>query len=474
MANLLGVNTGGDTQLDQLVNAFRQTQQPQVDNLQNRKQQLTRQQTYFNQLNNRLNSFITQLDNLSGDDISDDFAAKKVDSSDDNYVTATASATALRGVNTVKVERLATSDILISDRMQSEEVLGLTGTFTVSMRGSEGENVSVDVELDGSETNLQAMNKLATAINDNDDLQFNVGVVRDTTTTARLTIRSQITGSDNAVSFVDSPLLAAFGLDSAALGSGDSRALNTDSTAGFKVSDVADLNSRAEINGIGVTRGSNTIDDALEGVAFQLIKPQEETDSEVLLTTDVNDTAVEDMIEPFLGRYNDVMNFLTSNEGRDMRRGDPAISSLYQRMRFIVADRVTTQDDGGPEYLANLGIEADNRGLLRITDREKLVDLLEENAQFVANLFSSEDGIISKMQNAVDTLKGEDGLITQRSLSLSDQIDAQDDRIEQLERRLDRQSESLRKQYTSLLEALFEQQGQTSAFGAFNQGLAAQ
>jgi flagellar hook-associated protein 2 len=358
--------------------------------------------------------------------------------------------------------------------MQSEEVLGLTGTFTVSLRGSEGENVSVDVELDGSETNLQAMNKLATAINDNDDLQFNVGVVRDTTTTARLTIRSQITGSDNAVSFVDSPLLAAFGLDSAALGSGDSRALNTDSTAGFKVSDVADLNSRAEINGIGVTRGSNTIDDALEGVAFQLIKPQEETDSEVLLTTDVNDTAVEDMIEPFLGRYNDVMNFLTSNEGRDMRRGDPAISSLYQRMRFIVADRVTTQDDGGPEYLANLGIEADNRGLLRITDREKLVDLLEENAQFVANLFSSEDGIISKMQNAVDTLKGEDGLITQRSLSLSDQIDAQDDRIEQLERRLDRQSESLRKQYTSLLEALFEQQGQTSAFGAFNQGLAAQ
>jgi flagellar hook-associated protein 2 len=112
--------------------------------------------------------------------------------------------------------------------------------------------------------------------------------------------------------------------------------------------------------------------------------------------------------------------------------------------------------------------------LLRITDREKLVDLLEENAQFVANLFSSEDGIISKMQNAVDTLKGEDGLITQRSLSLSDQIDAQDDRIEQLERRLDRQSESLRIQYTSLLEALFEQQGQTSAFGAFNQGLAAQ
>jgi len=475
MANLLGVNTGSDTQLDQLVNAFRQTQQPQVTKLESRKQELTRQQSYFNQLNTRLNSFITQLDNLSSDTVSEEFAAKKVESSDDSYVTATASAEAIRGINTVKVKRLATSDILISDRMISSVNLGLSGTQNIVFRDKDGGNVEVSVELDGTETNLEAMSKLASAINENEDLSFNVGVVKDTTTTARLTIRSGETGSENAIVFDDSALLTSFGLINGQLNLGDgSRKVSDSSLAGYKTSAVVDLDSEAEINGINVTRSTNSISDALEGITFELVKPQEETDSEVVLTTDVNQAAVEDMIQPFLGTYNDIMSFLTSSEGKTMRRSDPALSSLYQRMRIIVAERVSSQDEGGPQYLANIGVEADSRGLLRITDQEQLTNLLEDNPSFVEKIFSSEDGVVSKMQLALNTLKGDDGLITQRSLSLSDQIDAQDDRIEQLERRLDRQSETLRKQYTSLLEALYEQQGQTSAYSAFNQGLAAQ
>jgi flagellar hook-associated protein 2 len=137
-----------------------------------------------------------------------------------------------------------------------------------------------------------------------------------------------------------------------------------------------------------------------------------------------------------------------------------------------VAERITTQEEGGPEYFSNLGIEADSRGLLSIGDREKLTLLLEENPSHVTNIFSSGDGVVAKLQGALETLKGDDGLLTQRSLSLSNQIDSQDERIDQMNRRLDRQAETLRKQYTSLLEALYEQQGQTSAYGAFNQGLA--
>lgn len=473
MSSLLGVNTGNDTQLDQLVAAYRQSQQPQVDKLQAKKNQLTRQQTYFNNLNTRLNSFITQLDNLSAENVGQDFAAKKVVSSDNSYVTATASHSAVKGVNTIKVQRLATSDILISDKMQSDSLIGLSGTQDITLRGKDGNDITIQVELDGTETNLQAMNKLAAAINGNEELAYSAGVVKDTSTTARFTIRSTETGADNAVAFQDSALLGALGISNSSLDiGGGERRIADSSSAGYKVSAASDLDSLSEINGIAVSRSGNSISDAIEGMTFQLIKPQEATDTEIVLTTDVNDTAVEEMIQPFIKAYNDTMSFLTSNEGKDMRRSDPSLSSLYQRMRLIVAERITTQEEGGPEYFSNIGIESDSRGLLSIGDRQQLVDLLEENPQLVTNIFASEDGVVAKLQNALETLKGDDGLITQRSLSLSDQIDSQDDRIEQLNRRLDRQAETLRKQYTSLLEALYEQQGQTSAYGAFNQGLA--
>ncbi|GAB5464623.1 MAG: hypothetical protein Kapaf2KO_00590 [Candidatus Kapaibacteriales bacterium] len=441
-----------------------------MNTLQSKKNDLTRQRTFFNQLNTRLNTFITQLDSLSADNIGSKFSSKKVESSDDSFVTATASPSSAKGTNSIKVKRLASNDILISNRIDSGSSLGLSGTQTITFRGTEGNNVELSIELTGDETAQEAMKLLADTINDSEELGLVAGNVKDTESTSRLSIRSENSGTSNSIVFADSNLLSALGIETSLFADTSSRTIAGKQTAGFKQADVSLLNSLADINGIEVVRSTNNIDDAIEGMTFELKKVQDESDGEILLETDANRDAVDDLINPFISAYNGVMSFLTSAEGRNMRRSDPSISSLYQKMRFILSERVTTQIDGGPEYLANIGLDVNSNGTLSLTNSERLYEILETDPEFISNLFSSADGVVAKMQAAVETLKGDDGLITQKTLSISDQIDAQDDRIEQLNNRIDRQAESLRKQYTNLLEALFEQEGQTSAFNVFSQG----
>jgi flagellar capping protein FliD len=122
MANLFNIGGGSsNSQLDQLVAAYRSTQQPQVTRLEQQKAKLEKSSSYYNNLNSRLNSIITQLDKFDTDDVEDKFTTKKVSSSASEYATASANGEAVDGVNTLKVKRLASADMLISSQLNSTD-----------------------------------------------------------------------------------------------------------------------------------------------------------------------------------------------------------------------------------------------------------------------------------------------------------------------------------------------------------------
>lgn len=468
MSDLFNVGgSGGNSQLDQLVAAYKATQKPQVDRLVQKRTQLERSSNYYTNLNSRLNTMIDQFDRMEADDAYENFSSRKVTSSGSDFATASANSTALEGINTVKVNRLASTDILISSRLQIEEEFGVTGNQLIEFKIN-GESKTVTVEFDGTENNSDALTKVVNAINGTEDLGLIAGKVNDTTTTTRLTLRNQNLGADFKIDFEDSEVLTKLGITQADLNpNSDSRTISSDLKAGYKTADPNNLSSSATINGINVTRNTNTLDDVLTGVNITLNKVQTEDDPEVILTTSVNNENVESFIQPFLDNYNNLIRFLNSD--RDQLRSDSALSGLRFSLRSVLTQEVTSAEEGNPRYITNIGLNISSDGTLTIGNKERLAELLKEDPKKVADIFLSEDGLVKKVKDSVNRLKGEDDVIKNKTLDIANQIDSQKKKITDLEARIDRQANAQRNQYRRILEAFYGAQAQYNSFNSFMQ-----
>ena len=473
-------SSSSQTQLDALLASYRATEQPKIDALNTQKYTLQNTQAFYNSLNSKLNSLVSVLDTFGTYTVSnnigsfiklstidDKFGAKSVGSSNTNVINATATSGAFTGTASMRVERLATSDVLISKQMTLSDSFGISAgdkTFSISTNGT---SKDVTLTLDGTETNEQALQKIASAINNTTDIGINATVVKDTKATARISLSSKSTGAENNIQFTDADgLLSTLGID-ATLGAGTaSRVIATDSTAGFIQADSNVLNAKLNVNGINVYRGSNSVSDVITGLTINLSKPQESTEQSVVLTTQVNTSSVKDLINSVLTPLNDIMNLLNSN--KSILRSESTVNTLKSNIRSLASTKVASiTEEAAPKYLTDLGITVNDSGNFILSDTTKLEKYLKDNPQKVADLFSASDGIITKVNDMIYNLQGSKGLISSRRDSLNSQITGYDKRIKDTQARIDSQTEVLKKQYTSLLETFYKAQGQYSMMSSY-------
>lgn len=489
MADISGANSNL-SQLDQLEIAFRQSQQFQIDRLEEKKQAIENKSTFFNSLNSRLNSIVSRIDTFELDNAPDRFRAKQVISSSSDFVTATASGDALEGVNTVRVNRLAKNDLLISGRYELERDFEITGIKSLEfIVGDEIKTVEVDFDqlladkkellisngtLDGDISDVKlnyddAVTGIIRAVN-LADIGINTSSVKDSNSTARMTFRAVSSGTDGSISFNDSDIFSSIGLLKDDLVDEDgNRRIVSDSEAGYRVSDKNELDASAVINGVNVTSSSNSIGDAVEGLTIELKQVQSSDDFEVVLNTSINTKEVTDFITPFIASFNELVNFL--REEREIVQTESSASSLSFRLRSLLSERITTAKEGNPNFITNIGLSVNSDGTLSISDNSRLEELLEEDPQKVIDIFISGDGIIDKVKSAVEVLKNDDeDFIRDRTLALADQIDNEQNRIENVQDRIDRQAQAQRDQFQRVLEAFFEAQTQFNSYSAFFQG----
>ncbi|HVO75253.1 MAG TPA: flagellar filament capping protein FliD [Ignavibacteriaceae bacterium] len=97
------------------------------------------------------------------------FSVKAASSSNTNFLTAAADSSASYGVYDFRINQLAKNDTAVSKDLNSSALQGLSGTYSFIIKtgdGSTGEFASsVDVTLDGTESNKQLMQKIKDAIN---------------------------------------------------------------------------------------------------------------------------------------------------------------------------------------------------------------------------------------------------------------------------------------------------------------------
>ncbi len=465
MGSYFGISTAGSTDTDQLINAFRKEKQPQLDKLTNKKQELEKARSFYSTFNSRINSLQTKLDEFDIDSVIKKFDTRKVTSSDDSVINASVNSDANIGNINVKVNQLARTDNLISDRISLDDNYGVkTGdySFTISTGDKSAE---ISVTLNGEETNEEAMNKITAAINDNEELNVSASMIRDTSTTGRISIMSADTGQDNRISIEGSnKLLQPLGLNKNLDANSSSRRAMTATKAGYVTANVSDLNSQLTVNGINVQRNSNSIDDLISGTTLNLLKAQSDDELPVTLTTGIDTDAVIKAIKPMLDSYNSTLSHLSSN--KDLRRNDPSISSLQSRIRSLSTQALTSENSSENRYLMEIGISVDSSGKLSFDDKDKLEEALKEDPQKVADLFVGSNGFVNKIKDTINGLSGTEGLIQSKRDSLTNQIEYNKKRTQDVQSRIDQEADNLRKEYSSYVETYLEAQNQYSLLSA--------
>ncbi len=509
------ISSTSNTLVDQYVAAFVNTQQYRYTTLDTKYDQLQLKQNFFTQLNSKLNSLLSAMDRfgsfknvttgegesavterkyVSANDIGSKFVTRKVVLSQNDYISASASGKALTGLSNVKVLQLATTDSYIGARVDiaktTDDEGNMVGTLSDELKANlvDGKG-SVKFEINGKEVNIEytkddtnedVMKKIVNTLNKDSDIndKVNVAFIKDTDGTARLTFAAKKTGADNAITIKSTSEEASF------LGIGNgSRTEYQDGEAGggFVTANTDNLNSKIKVNGITITRGTNTIDDAIDGVTINLKKVHAETDAPTTLDTQIDTDAVIRLMDPLIQAFNSVSSFVTAN--KTAHGNDASMVGLASTLRGLVSTNIASfgdnnipdgyyiNEDTKPiKYLAELGFKVGADGVLTLSDTSKIAGLLktDDGAKLISDAIQGFTENLGKQMEALLSRDNKTGLVQSRLSSISQQIDSNNKKIEQVDKSIERLAAATRKQYTAYLSAYYNAQNQAALLSMFS------
>ncbi len=394
------------------------------------------------------------------------------------------------GSHSVQIDRLARVDTRLTKQFNRADsslsaFFGANGaqTFSISVgHPTEADpnarvDVSVTVDPVGT-TDEEILKEIRTAIDDamsaaveageiESDERAYASVVNETSTTSRLSLRSASTGYAHRIEFNDSGagLLSFLEINTNALQTG---------TSGGQVTEVGTgetdslLNAKLVVDGVTIYRNENRITDAIDGATLTL---KNVTDTVQEFNVDTNSESIRTEINEFISKYNEILTFISGKSQIDAdtdTRGDFANDSAFRGLRFNMRNEmvrsVTGQGAGAPASLADIGITINKDGTLTLSDEDKLLTAIREDADGFKKLFSGPDGYATRLQTRVDEFLGTGGLIKKREEVLENKISRLSDRITDWDDKLLRRENSLRMEYARLREALAAFQNQQSSF----------
>jgi flagellar hook-associated protein 2 len=278
----------------------------------------------------------------------------------------------------------------------------------------------------------------------------------------RLQVMAKDPGLTNAVSFGESPGIT-LGL----------------SVAGSMI--VPPLDANFSVNGLSMTRSSNTVQNAIPGVTLELKAP---TAAATPITVNiVRDTEpLKGKLEDFITNYNFTIQlinkeFAYTGEARvgDSLSGDAALRGMKDRLAMTV---VTSLSGFTSPYnrLASLGITTQNDGTLEF-EAATFDDVMATNEDEVITFFIGDAtaGTIGLAETFDDLISqyvdSGDGILTKKVSGYSDQVSDIDDQIDDMERRIDKYEQRLRMQFAAMEQAISQMQSQGSQMMGMLQSL---
>ncbi len=333
---------------------------------------------------------------------------------DDDVFSATVDDDTEVGTYSVVVQQLATKHKIAADAVGSKtDALGYSGSFT--LQAADGSAVTIQVESDDSLTDLRD------AINANKSTSgVTASIVQVSDSSYQLILTSNNTGE--AISLTDGGdgVLSSLGL--------------TDSDGAIKNELVAVQDAIVEIDGVTITRASNTIDDAIEGVTLNLYSASPDTAISMEVSTDLS--SIKSAITSFVDAYNEYRDFVltqqaTTSDGTASSDAtlfsDSLLRQIVRSVNSALNTSITT-DDGTVLSMASLGISFNSSNELEL-DEDTLNSILSSDVDAVQqllglNMTSSSSQMLllrytssaSALSFTLDIVRGDDGNLTSASV----------------------------------------------------------
>ncbi len=364
----------------------------------------------FGSLKGALSSFQTNAHTLSN---STNFSAVKASFSDDSIASVSATSAAVAGSFSVEVQDLAQAQKVKSGNFASSTDTVGSGSLTIQFGTYSGgaftlnpEKVAQSVTISSGQSSLSGVRD---AINDA-DIGISASIVNDGSGN-RLVVASKDTGLSNALKIT----VTDDDLDNTDNVSGLSRLAFDASTGGTMnlTETVAAKNAALVIDGINISKSSNTISDAIEGVTLDLKKADIGNTSTLTVARDTS--KVQASIKSFVSAFNDLNNtisnlsrFDSENNRASVLTGDSTVRSVQSQLRGVFNTPLSTAG-GGLTTLSDIGITFQKDGTLQL-DSSKLGEVLSDTTKDVSTLFAAiaktNDSLVSFVDSSLETQNG--------------------------------------------------------------------
>lgn len=389
---------GSNLDVNSIVSQLMSVEQQPLVNLSKKEASFQAQLSAIGSLKGALSTFQSAVKGLS--DISK-FQSMKVTAADTSVASATATGTAAPGTYSLEVTKLAQAQKLVSvGQSSSSTAIGVgtitfdfgtinlgtgsfdstTGKYTGASFASNGTGVKT-VTIDSSNNSLSgirdAINKAnigvtASVVNDGGTSPYRL-VLTDTTTGKSNSMKISVSG--------DAALQTLLNHDPGAAPAG--QALSETVTA---------QNAEFKVDGIAITKTSNTASDVIQGVTLNLSKTNAGSPTSITVARD--SSSVIGSVGQFVYAYNQINKALTDLSSYNATtkqagplNGDATVRSIQAQIRGLLSTPIS----GGATaftVLSQAGVSIQKDGTLAV-DSTKLQSAIDNNFSDIAGLFAA-------------------------------------------------------------------------------------
>jgi flagellar hook-associated protein 2 len=448
MATISAAGVGSGLDIESIVSQLMTIERQPINSLATKKSSYETRLSAFGQVKSSLSSLQSAIQALSK---SATFAATTATVADSGIFSAVTSSSATTGSYSIKINELAQKQKVVTDNVTEPGVAD--GDLTITLGTLSGGTFTADA---GRSTTIaftgSTLTELRDAINDA-DAGVSATIINNGTVN-QLILTSDATGADQAFEISGTSGLSGFSFDPATA-TGSLSAKSTAQDASF------------EVDGIAITRSSNTVSDVIEGVTLTL-KTKDAIGT--TLTIEADHSVAETAINSFVSAYNSMNSTLrkliaynpdTGSAGS--LNGESIVRSVMSQVRDIFTYPLSGLS--GASSLQDIGFSFAVDGSLSV-DSTKLTEALANAGTDVATLFMGNDtvtGLATQLDDKLDQFLAIDGLLTSRTESINTTIKGYDDSMSRLETRMTAIEARYRAQFTAL-DTLMSSLNSTSSY----------
>lgn len=374
----VGIGSGVLTSdlIDKLVAAERE---PTEVRLNAKQESITTELSVFGQIQSAVTDFRLASRPLSDPNLFQDLTL----TSSNSAISGRADSRASTGTYSLEVSTLAASQSLSSGIFADSDTTELGEGVLSFTIGSQ----STDVEIDASNNTLEG---IAAAINEQSDLAATATVL-NVGSGFRLVITSDDTGADSEISITVNDTGDGNSTDTSGLS-----ALSYTTGAQNLTENQAATDATFKLNGVDISRSTNTIDDVITGLTFELSGTNVGAPSKIEVTR--NTSQITEKVQEFVEAYNSLQGLISENTAFNadnpaasgLLLGDASTRSILNQIQRLIGTSIEGLESASVRSLADLGILTNkDTGQLEFNTTQ-FENALAADAFSVAGVFSEQ------------------------------------------------------------------------------------